>query len=449
MPYPVIPEYITVHLGAPDAPAENVTVPFPRYIKGVAASEIYPTWEENALRANVLAQISVALNRVYTEYYRSRGYDFDITNNTQFDQAFSPDQETFDNINAIVDDSFNNYIVRRGNIEPLYAQFCDGVRTRCRGLSQWGSQELAAKGKTFWEILQHYYGQDIELVYNAPVGDSTPSYPGRPLTVGSAGEDVRTLQRELNRIHKNYPAIPAIAHTDGVFGADTAAAVKEFQRVFELTQDGVVGKATWYRIKSVYNGVKSLSEVTSEGLTISEAQREFPKVLRRGDVGIGVQTVRFYLAFLGFFLPELPRIRISDVFDDELRDAVLTFQSLYGLTVDGTVGRGTWNTLQNVYEQTLQQLPAAYQSFAREVYPGHFLVEGDTGEAVALLQPRLNQLAARDPSLPTLTADGIFGAATAAAVRALQTRLGYSPTGAVGPVLWSYIITQGQGYGVM
>ena len=137
------------------------------------------------------------------------------------------------------------------------------------------------------------------------------------------------------------------------------------------------------------------------------------------------------------------------MFDDELRDAVLTFQSLYGLTVDGTVGRDTWNTLQNVYEQTLQQLPAAYQSFAREVYPGHFLVEGDTGEAVVLLQTRLNQLAARDPSLPTLTADGIFGAATAAAVRALQTRLGYSPTGAVGPVLWSYIITQGQGYGVM
>jgi len=205
-----------------------------------------------------------------------------------------------------------------------------------------------------------------------------------------------------------------------VWGAAPAAAVKEFQRVFDLTQDGVVGKATWYRIKSVYNGVKSLSEVTSEGLTISEAQREFPKVLRRGDVGIGVQTVRFYLAFLGFFLPELPRIRISDVFDDELRDAVLTFQSLYGLTVDGTVGRGTWNTLQNVYEQTLQQLPAAYQSFAREVYPGHFLVEGDTGEAVALLQTRLNQLAARDPSLPTLTADGIFGVKTYQALRDFQ-----------------------------
>ena len=434
MPYPVVPEYITVHLGAPDAPAENVTVTFPRYIKGVAASEIYPTWNESAIRANVLAQISVALNRVYTEFYRSRGYDFDITNNTQYDQAFSPDKETFENINAIVDDMFNNYIVRRGNVEPLYAQFCDGVRTQCRGLSQWGSQELAQQGKTPYEILQYYYGQDIDLVYNAPVGDSTPSYPGRPLTVGSVGEDVRTIQRELNRIRKNYPAL--------------AAAVRAFQRIFNLTQDGIVGKGTWYRIKSIYNGVKSLSEVTSEGLTISEAQRQFPKVLRLGDTGIGVQTIRFYLAFLGFFLPELPPIRISDVFDDELRDAVLAFQSTYGLTVDGVVGRNTWNAIQNVYEQTLYQLPANYQTFARQIYPGHFLVEGDTGAEVTLLQTQLNRLAQRDSALPSVTADGIFGPATAAAVRTLQSRLGYSPTGAVGPVLWSYIITQGQGYGV-
>ena len=434
MPYPVIPEYITVHLGAPDAPAENVTVTFPRYIKGVAASEIYPTWNESAIRANVLAQISVALNRVYTEFYRSRGYDFDITNNTQYDQAFSPNKETFENINAIVDDMFNNYIVRRGNVEPLYAQFCDGIRTQCRGLSQWGSQELAAQGKTPYEILQYYYGQDIDLVYNAPVGDSTPSYPGRPLTVGSVGEDVRTIQRELNRIRKNYPALPAVGETNGVFGADTADAVRAFQRIFNLTQDGIVGKSTWYRIKSIYNGVKSLSEVTSEGLTISEAQRQFPKVLR--------------LAFLGFFLPELPPIRITDVFDEELRDAVLAFQSTYGLTVDGVVGRNTWNAIRNVYEQTLYQLPPEYQTFARQIYPGRFLVEGDTGPEVTLLQTQLNRLAQRDSALPAVAADGIFGADTAAAVRALQSRLGYSPTGAVGPVLWSYIITQGQGYGV-
>lgn len=147
MPYPVVPEYITVHLGAPDAPAENVTVTFPRYIKGVAASEIYPTWNESAIRANVLAQISVALNRVYTEFYRSRGYDFDITNNTQYDQAFSPDKETFENINAIVDDMFNNYIVRRGNVEPLYAQFCDGVRTQCRGCLSGAARSWRSRGK--------------------------------------------------------------------------------------------------------------------------------------------------------------------------------------------------------------------------------------------------------------------------------------------------------------
>ena len=245
MPYPVIPEYITVHLGAPDAPAENVTVTFPRYIKGVAASEIYPTWNESAIRANVLAQISVALNRVYTEFYRSRGYDFDITNNTQYDQAFSPNKETFENINAIVDDMFNNYIVRRGNVEPLYAQFCDGVRTQCRGLSQWGSQELAQQGRTPYEILQYYYGQDIDLVHNAPVGDSTPSYPGRPLTVGSVGEDVRTIQRELNRIRKNYPALPAIGETDGVFGADTAAAVRALQNRLGYTPTGAVGPVLW------------------------------------------------------------------------------------------------------------------------------------------------------------------------------------------------------------
>ena len=262
------------------------------------------------------------------------------------------------------------------------------------------------------------------------------------------GEDVRTIQRELNRIRKNYPALPAVGETDGVFGADTAAAVRAFQRIFNLTQDGIVGKSTWYRIKSIYNGVKSLSEVTSEGLTISEAQRQFPKVLRLGDTGIGVQAIRFYLGFLGFFLPELPPIRISDVFDDELRDAVLAFQSTYGLTVDGVVGRNTWNAIQNVYEQTLYQLPPEYQTFARQIYPGRFLVEGDTGAEVTLLQTQLNRLAQRDSALPSVTADGIFGAATAAAVRTLQSRLGYSPTGAVGPVLWSYIITQGQGYGV-
>ena len=448
MPFPVVPEYITVHLGPPNEAAENVTVPFTTYIKNVASSEVYPTWPENALRANILAQISVALNRVYTEHYRSRGYDFDITNSTRYDQAFVPGRSTFENIDRLVDDIFNNYIVRQGNVEPLYAQFCDGVRTQCQGLSQWGSVDLAEQGLTPYEILQRYFGDNINIVFNAPVGDGTPSYPGRPLSRGAVGEDVRTIQQQLNRIRRNYPAIPSITEVSTVFDEETENAVRAFQRIFNLEPDGVVGKSTWYKIKMIYNGVKSLSEITSEGLTISEAQRVYPEVLRLGDTGLNVETVRFYLAFLGYFLPQLPPIPITDTFDQAMLDAVYAFQSSYGLNVDGVVGRNTWNALQNVYEQTLYTLPADYQEFAREVYPGRFLVLGDTGPEVTLLQTRLNQIAVQDSTIPTVTVDGVYGQATARAVRAVQRSLGYSATGAVGPVLWSYIITQGQGYGV-
>ena len=448
MPFPVVPEYITVHLGPPNEAAENVTVPFTTYIKNVASSEVYPTWPENALRANILAQISVALNRVYTEHYRSRGYDFDITSSTRYDQAFVPGRSTFENIDRLVDDIFNNYIVRQGNVEPLYAQFCDGVRTQCQGLSQWGSVDLAEQGLTPYEILQRYFGDDINIVFNAPVGDGTPSYPGRPLSRGAVGEDVRTIQQQLNRIRRNYPAIPTITEVSTVFDEETENAVRAFQRIFNLEADGVVGKSTWYKIKMIYNGVKSLSEITSEGLTISEAQRVYPEVLRLGDTGLNVETVRFYLAFLGYFLPQLPPIPITDTFDQAMLDAVYAFQSSYGLNVDGVVGRNTWNALQNVYEQTLYTLPADYQEFAREVYPGRFLVLGDTGPEVTLLQTRLNQMAAQNSAFSTVTVDGVYGQATARAVRAVQRSLGYSATGAVGPVLWSYIITQGQGYGV-
>mgnify|MGYP004621881227 FL=1 len=448
MPFPVVPEHITVHLGPPDQAAENVTVPFTAYIKNVASSEIYPTWPESALRANILAQISVALNRVYTEYYRGRGYDFDITSSTRYDQAYVPGRSTFENIDRLVDDSFNDYIVRQGNVEPLYARFCDGVRTQCPGLSQWGSVDLAEQGLTPYEILQRYFGDNINIVFNAPVGDGTPSYPGRPLTRGSVGEDVRIIQRQLERIRRNYPAIPRITEISNVFFPETEDAGRAFQRIFNLAQDGIVGKATWYKIKMIYNGVKSLSEITSEGLTISEAQRVYPEALRLGDTGLNVETVRFYLAFLGYFLPQVPPIPITDTFDEAMLDAVYAFQSAYGLTVDGVVGRNTWNALQNVYEQTLYTLPADYQEFAREVYPGRFLVLGDTGPEVTLLQTRLNQMAARDSTIPAVTVDGVYGQETARAVRAVQRSLGYSATGAVGPVLWSYIITQGQGYGV-
>lgn len=427
-PYPVVPETITVHLGAPGESARNVVVPFAQYIKNVASHEIYPTWPESAIRANILAQISYALNRVYTEYYRARGYDFDITSTTRYDQAYVEGGDIFENISRIVDDIFNNYIVRQGSVEPLFAQFCDGVRTRCSGLSQWGSVDLAEEGMTPYEILQYYYGGDINLVMNAPVGGNVASYSGRPLRRGDAGNDVQTLKRQLNRIGKNYPAIPALDDSF-VFDGDMEEAVRIFQQIFNLAQDGIVGKATWYKIKQIYNGVKQLSDLSSEGLTISELQRRYAEELRLGDSGIGVRTVRFYLAFLGYFLPELPMISLSDDFDQELLDAVYTFQRLYGLTVDGVVGRETWNALQTAYRKVLAELPEDYRQFAGEVYPGRFLVRGDRGEQVALMQERLNQISREDETLPSLVVDGIFGPATQQAVLTLQRQLGLTPPG--------------------
>ena len=214
---PFAPQRITVHLGAPNTPAENVTVEFPDYIKNVASSEIYPTWNESALRANILAIVSFALNRVYTEFYRSRGYDFDITNNTAYDQAFVNGRSFFTNISRLVDELFNSYIRRPGFVEPLAAKYCNGTTVTCEGLSQWGSQELAQQGYNSIQILKSYYG-DIEIVSNAPVQNYTSSYPGTPIRRGNIGPYVVVIQTELNRISQNYPAIPKIPKIDGIFG---------------------------------------------------------------------------------------------------------------------------------------------------------------------------------------------------------------------------------------
>ena len=197
---PYVPRTITVHMGTPDQWAENVTVNFPDYVKNVASSEIYPTWEPAAIRANVLAIISFALNRVYTEFYPSRGYDFQITASTAYDQKFIRGRNIFENISQIVDEIFNDYIRRQGFVEPLSAKFCNGTTTTCDGLSQWGSQSLAQEGYGSMDILRYYYGDNIELVVDAPIQDIQSSYPGTPLRLGSVGQEVVIVQTMLNRI---------------------------------------------------------------------------------------------------------------------------------------------------------------------------------------------------------------------------------------------------------
>lgn len=440
---PVIPSTITVHLGAPNVPAENVTVPFTDYIKNVASSEIFPTWPEESLRANILAQISFTLNRVYTDFYRARGYDFDITSDTRYDHAYTQNGEVFDTISVIVDEIFNNYIRREGTVEPLFAAFCDGVRTQCSGLSQWGTVQLAQSGYSAIEILRYYYGDNIEIVTDAPLADGVQSYPGAPLMLGAFGDDVRKIKNELNRIGKNYPAIPRIENVTSVFDRETEAAVKVFQQVFNLNVDGVVGKATWYKIKAIFAAVKQLSEITSEGLTIPEIDRVFKETLSLGDTGPEVETVQYYLAFLGYFYPQLPPIAITGVFDEQTRDAVFTFEKEYGLTIDGVVDANTFRAIESAYLDAVSQLPANYQSAIGEPYPGRFLVEGDTGESVRVIQTYLNRIGRTDPDIPEIAVDGIFGPKTRAAVIAVQKQLGVEENGAVGPVEWVEIIMRG------
>ena len=341
---PVIPETITVHLGLPNTAAENVTVSFPDYVKNVASSEIYPTWDESALRANILAIMSYALNRVYTEFYRSRGYDFDITNTTARDQAFVNGRSYFENISRLVDEMIGSYIRRTGTVEPLAAKFCNGTTSTCDGLSQWGSEALAQEGLDSVEILRFYYGDDIEIVTNAPMAGITESYPGTPLRVGSRGPDVTVVQTSLNRIGQNYPAIPKVSPVDGIFGPQTEAAVKAFQQIFSLDPDGIVGRASWYQIVRVYVAVLKLAELQSEGQEFFFIQ-EYPEFLSLGDTGVLVEQLQYMLSVLSSFLPQVPDPGMSGIFDNATLNAVRGFERYAGLPVTGSVGEATWDAI--------------------------------------------------------------------------------------------------------
>ena len=376
---PYIPQTITVHLAPADQSAENVTVSFPDYIKNVASSEIYPTWPEEALRANILAQISFALNRVYTEYYRSRGYDFDITSSPVNDQKFIKGRSTFENVDRLVDELFTSYIRRRGYVEPLSARFCNGTTVTCDGLSQWGSEALARQGYDAMEILRYYYGDDIELVTSAPVRDLTNSYPGYALRNGSSGEYVVVLQTMLNRISRNYPAIPKINPVDGIFGPQTEQAVREFQRIFNLNVDGIVGRATWYKLVFLYVGVTRLSELTSEGQTFTQIQAPASGVtLQEGSRSPAVSALQFFISVLGQVLYNFPTLNIDGIFGPKTRQAVMDAQRYLGLEPTGIVDNQTWMALYDAYTRVArtlladQVLPLTPEEIEQQVLSGQF-----------------------------------------------------------------------------
>ena len=391
---PYVPQSITVHLGPPGADAENVTVSFPDYVKNVASSEIYPTWEPAAIRANVLAITSFALNRVYTEYYPSRGYPFNITSSTAYDQKFIKGRSIFENISQVVDSIFNSYIRRIGFVEPLAAKFCNGTTTTCDGLFQWGSQAMAEQGADSITILRSYYGDNIEIVTNAPVMGIRYSYPGAPVRLGDRGEAVLRIQTMLNRISRDYPAIPKVQPVDGIFGESTEQAVIKFQQIFSLTPDGIVGSATWYKLAFLYVGVLDLAELVSEGQTFyaNAIPLEFSDVVAPGDAGEEVRVIQYLLSVVSEFYSNVPPVAVDGVYGPATRQAVLAVQQMAGLPQDGVVGEQTWQALYRLYAgiaDTMTEytnvIPEQYRPQLAESdatsltqYPGRPLILGST-----------------------------------------------------------------------
>ena len=431
-----IPETITVHLGLPDSDAANVTVPYIAYLKNVASSEIFPTWPENALRANIYVINTFALNRIYTEWYRSRGYPFDITSTTQFDQAFVYGREIFGNISRLCEELFPRYVRRQGYIEPMHTAFCDGSRTLCDGLSQWGTVALANQGKTPYEILQYYYGENIDIVRAQSIRAATPSYPDQVQELGMVSGDVQTIQIQLNRISQNFPAIPKIPETDGVFDERTERAVRIFQEVFGLTPSGKVGEATWYRLSYIYTSVKRLAELDSEGLEYSETQRRFPAELRTGDYGDAVRAFQYYLAVIGAYYESVLPIAVTGSYDEETAASVRSFQRVFGLPQTGIADRATWNDMYRAYAGILESVPPAE---CTQLYPNLLLREGMQNEYIRSLQRYLSYIAQFDPNIDPVANTGYFGPLTKAAVQSFQREYGLTANGQVGAVTWDAI----------
>lgn len=432
-----IPENVVVHLGPPSSNAENVSVPFTEYIKNVASSEIYPTWPENALRANIYAIITLTLNRIFTEWYPSQGYDFDITSSTGYDQAFVPGRNIFDNISRIVDEIFNSYVSKIGSVNPLFTQFCDGRRVQCEGMSQWGTVGLAEQGYTPLQILKYYYGNDVTIETAEDVRNIEGSYPGYPLRLGDSGEEVLDLQRKLMRIRQNYPAISGIPTFDGVFRASTDEAVRDFQEIFGLDVDGIVGKATWYKISFIYAAVTGVSEIGGEG--IPEAfTGEIPDfTLNQGEQGFYVLLLQLLLNYISVFYPSVPRVSRDSIFGAQTANSLRAFQKAFGLEQTGVVTPDVWqalfNTVFDIIKETIEYLPDSG-------YPGTPLKLGDRNEAVRLMQTYLNALSARYPNISPITADGVFGPATQREVLALQRDNALPQTGEIDAATWERIV---------
>ena len=399
----------------------------------------------DSIKANVLAQISFALNRIYNEWYPSKGYDFDITSSPRYDQSFVENRQFFETISQVVDEFFNDYLVKDEQVQPFFAMYCDGRNVTCDGLSQWGSVALANQGKSPIEILKNYYG-NVRVIYDAPVEDNVRTYPGFDVELGTAGDFVRMINIQLNRIGQNYPAIPVILNDSPYFTVETERAVRKFQEIFNLKVTGIVDKATWYKIKYIYNAVKKISDLYSEGISVDEATLLFNRVLQQGDSGQYIRTLNYFLNVISYFDFSIPYRDLKDeVFGEDTKQVVMAFQSKYGLRATGIVDALTWSALRNAYRQTIRNVPSEYYTVLNEFYPGRFLSEGMSGDDIINLQRFLYIICQKTGEIPGVVVNGIFDNLTEQSVRSIQRKYNLEETGIVSPIVWYRIVELSKG----
>lgn len=423
-------------MGNPDDDAKNITIPFNDYIKNVASSELYPTWPEDALRANIYAQISFALNRIYTEHYRSQGYNFDITSSAFYDQKYMDDRDIFDSIGKIVDEIFDSYIVRQGSSIPLLAKHCNGITSVCNGLSQWGSLSLAQNGYNPYDILRHYFGDDIYIETDVPVGSIVESHPEFPLKLGSQGPCVKTIKDELNLVGKNYTAIPEIKSDSDIFDTETLNAVIEFQRIFNLVPDGIVDKGTWYKLKSIYDSAKAVDTLFSDAVLYEEKRTQYKDPLKLGSQGDSVKTVRHLLAMIAYFDPDISTFTSDGIYGVKTESACKAFQKKHGLNPDGIVSPETWELLNKKYVDLLNSFSPEIKNKTVASYPGHPISLGMRNKDVEHLQTYLSSISTFYPWASTVDISGYFDGNTYEAVKKVQKQTKQKQTGIVGPSTW-------------
>ena len=341
----------------------------------------------------------------------------------------------------VVDELFNDYIVKDGQVQPLFAQYCDGRITKCSGLSQWGTVSDANSGLGPINILKKYYGNNINIIYNASVEDNIMSFPGFDVELGTSGNFVKMLKIQLNRIGQNYPAIPVIKNDSVYFTVDMVDAVKKFQEVFNLKVTGVVDKSTWYKIKYIYNAVKKISDIYSEGISIEEASLVFSKKLVLGDKGNFIRALNYYLNTIAYFDDDIPYLELSgDEFTDDTLEMVIAFQNKYNISSTGEVNQETWKVLREKYKEIINNLDDQYVTYLDEFFPGRYLSRGMKGKDVLNLQKFLYIICKNKGDIPGVEVSSEFDRLTEDSVKYIQNKYGLLVNGVVGPSTWYRIV---------